>query len=71
LQEFTISTDDDEDEEPLPPADPLPICDANFGTMEELDAAAGSIPENCKAVYVLQTLHAVLDDAIEKYRDLM
>jgi hypothetical protein len=72
LQTFSISDDDDdEEEEDLPPTDPLPDCDANFGTVEELDAAAGTIPDNCKAVYVLQTLHTVLDDAVKKYNDLM
>jgi hypothetical protein len=71
LQDFYVSDGDGDDEENLPPTDPLPSCDGHFNTIEDLDAAAGSLPQNCKAFYTLQTLHNVLDDSIKKYKDLM
>jgi hypothetical protein len=74
LQEYSSPDEDDEDDEDdadLVSTEPLPRCDANFSTIEELDAAAGTMPENCKAVYTLQTLYNVLDDSVKKYKDLM
>lgn len=62
---------DDDDDDDLPPAKPLPECKANFNTMEDLDAAAGSIPDNCKTVYTVATLSNVLNTALASYRDMM
>jgi chitinase len=72
LQEFT-----DDDREPygnddgLPPTGPMPPCDASYNTLEDLDAAAGSIPFQCKATYLVDTLSKVLTNAVNSYNDMM
>lgn len=61
----------DDDDEFLPNTDGLPDCSATFSSLDDLDAAAGSIPDNCKAVYTIQALSAMLNSAVNTYRDMM
>ena len=72
LQEFgNDSNHPDGDDDDLPPAGPLPSCDASYDTLEHLDAAANSIPFNCKAIYLVATLSNVLNAAVNSYHDMM
>ena len=59
---------DDEFPDNLP--DP-PSCDNTYKTLDDLDAAAGSIPYECKAIYVVSTLANMLGDAITSYNDMI
>ncbi|KAI9675883.1 MAG: hypothetical protein M1822_008892 [Bathelium mastoideum] len=60
------STDDDQG----PFTDPPP-CTASYATIEDLDADAGNIPENCKSLYIVSTLSNVLSAALQNYTDMM
>ncbi|KAI9700939.1 MAG: hypothetical protein M1820_006584 [Bogoriella megaspora] len=73
LQKFTDEDGDpdgDSDNDQGPFTDPPP-CDQNYATMEDLDAASGSIPDNCKAYYIVSTLNNVLQAALSSYTDMM
>lgn len=59
---------DEENDEPL--TDP-PVCDATYATLEDLDAVANSIDEDCKGIYLTQTLSNVLGAALKNYTDMM
>lgn len=65
------SDPDDDDDEDLPDTGPLPPCDQTYATMEDLDAAADSIPDNCKALYTVATLQSVLSASVKSYTDMM
>ncbi|RFU75486.1 glycoside hydrolase family 18 [Trichoderma arundinaceum] len=72
LQEYTDDNlDPDGDGEYLPDTDPLSPCNDNYGTMEELDAAAGNIPEHCVTLYTLIALNNLLTESISNYTDMM
>ncbi|KAH6603443.1 glycoside hydrolase family 18 [Trichoderma cornu-damae] len=72
LQEYTDdSLDPDNDDEGLSDTDPLAPCDDEYGAMEELDAAAGHIPEHCVTLYTLTALNGLLQTSIRNYTDIM
>lgn len=72
LQQYTDDNlDPDGDDEDLPDTDPLSPCSDEYKTMEELDAAAGGIPEHCVALYTLSTLNSLLKESISNYTDMM
>lgn len=75
LQEFQSDDDgnpnDDDDDAGLPVAPPMPACTATYQTMDELDAAADSIPPDCKGIYTVMTLSNVLNAAVNSYKDMM
>lgn len=75
LQAFNLEDEGnpngDDDDDDLPPASPPDPCDATFNTMEDLDAAAASIPPDCQVVYALATLSTVLTSAVNSYNDMM
>lgn len=72
LQAFQANDDGNpDDNSDLPLSQPLKPCTSNFNTMEDLDAAANSIPDNCKALYTAATLSNVLNTAVKSYNDMM
>lgn len=72
LQAFT---DDDlhpgGDDDNLPPTDPLSPCTATYNTIEDLDAAAASIPDHCVTIYTLIALNNLLTETLTNYTDMM
>lgn len=62
-----ISDDDDLDDIWEPDTDPMPSCDGQYTTFEQLDAESNSFEDNCKYRYTLQVLGAVLSDALSRY----
>ena len=74
LQQFQDDDDgnpDGDEEDQLPPSKPLTVCDASFNTMDDLDAAADTIPDDCKAIYTVATLSSSLDAAMKNYTDML
>jgi GH18 family chitinase len=71
LQQFTNEDGDPDGGDDLPPAPDIPLCTASYATLEDLDGAAGSIPDNCKAYYIVSTLSNVFNDAVKNYADMM
>ncbi|POR35152.1 Killer toxin alpha/beta [Tolypocladium paradoxum] len=73
LQDFTDEDRDfGDDDDGLPqPAPIMPACTASYATLEDLDGAAGSIPDNCKAYYLAQTLSNMLGASVNNYTDMM
>jgi hypothetical protein len=72
LQKYTDdSLDPDGDDEILPDTEPLPPCSDKYNTMEELDAAAGEIPQHCVTLYTLATLNSLLKESLSNYTDMM
>ncbi|KAL7945747.1 glycoside hydrolase family 18 protein [Trichoderma barbatum] len=51
--------------------DPLPPCNDEYNTMEELDAAAGNIPEHCITLYTLTALNNLLKQSLSNYTDML
>ena len=67
-----VDDDGDRDgDDGLPPPPDIPPCDNTYDTMEDLDAAAGSVPDNCKPLYILRTLSNVLGNAVKSYNDIL
>ncbi|KAL7789818.1 hypothetical protein V8C37DRAFT_417733 [Trichoderma ceciliae] len=72
LQEYTDdSLDPEDDDDDLPNTDPLPPCNDEYNTLEELDAATGKIPEHCVTLYTLNALSSLLKESISNYTDMM
>jgi len=75
LQTFQENDDgnpqNDNADDELPLSQPLTPCTATFATLEDLDAAADSIPGNCQAFYTAATLSNVLNTAVKSYNDMM
>lgn len=75
LLEFTIDEGDPDDtaddDEFLPDAGDLSDCSSTFNSLDDLDAAAGSIPDNCRPVYTIQALSGTLNTAVANYKDMM
>jgi hypothetical protein len=60
-----------DDDEFLPDGGDLDACGATFNSLDDLDAAAGSIPDNCRPVYTIQALSGTLNTAVANYKDMM
>lgn len=54
----------------LPNDGPLAPCDSNYATLEDLEAAADSIPYHCVTQYTLNTLNQLLNEAMDNYTTL-
>ncbi|EHK17714.1 glycoside hydrolase family 18 protein [Trichoderma virens Gv29-8] len=70
LQEYTDDSLEPYDDE-LPDTDPLPPCNDVYNSMEELDAAAGNIPEHCVTLYTLTALNNLLKQSLSNYTDML
>ncbi|KAF3480459.1 killer toxin alpha/beta [Arthroderma uncinatum] len=71
LEYFTGDDGDPEGEEVLPPGPSLSRCDADYATLEALEAAAGDIPQHCKAYYTARALSNLLDAAVKNYTKIV
>ncbi|EFQ99450.1 killer toxin alpha/beta [Nannizzia gypsea CBS 118893] len=67
LDHFTDDDGSPEGEEYFPPAPSIAKCDAGYATLEDLDAAAGDIPQHCKAYYTARALSNLLEAAVKNY----
>jgi hypothetical protein len=65
-------TDDGEglDDEDLPDM-PYTPCDAQYNTLDDLDAAATSIPDHCVTLYTVTALKNLLNEALTNYTSMM
>lgn len=50
---------------------PLATCSGNYTTFEQLDKDAATMPGNCRALYAVQALDALLTSSLEKYTAIM
>jgi hypothetical protein len=72
LASYTSSDGDPEgDDVEDPDTTPLSPCDAKYETLEDLDAAASSIPKHCVGVYTVGVLNNLLTVAMNNYTNLM
>lgn len=57
---------------PLPKDDdPLPPCDGNYNTLDDIERDAGLIPLYCGPQYVIPILHRALNDAKKRYNEII
>jgi hypothetical protein len=68
LQDYGNGVDDPEDDLPDMPYVP---CDAQYKSLEELDAAATSIPDHCVTLYTVTVLKNLLNEAVTNYTSMM
>ncbi|KAK3940475.1 killer toxin alpha/beta [Diplogelasinospora grovesii] len=74
LQAFTDddgSPDGSDDEDDLPDSANLSPCTDTYNTIDDLDAAADSIPDHCATIYTLQVLRALLSQTLSNYTDMI
>lgn len=63
--------DDDGEEEDNGPSPDIPDCTASYKTLEDMDADAANVPNNCKGYYLVATLNVVFQDALTSYNDMI
>ncbi|EHL02905.1 putative Acidic mammalian chitinase [Glarea lozoyensis 74030] len=62
---------EDEIDEQMFGGEPLPTCSESYTTFEQLEKDADTMPPNCKALYAVQAMDALLSKALANYSDIM